>query len=392
MSQLDLMIDSIDGRLHAAIVDRTGLYDLHVDPVTMNGEWASIYLGKVTKIDKKLNAAIVDLGQGLYGFLAAKHTLSSDNRPATAATSISDHLSPGQSILVQIKSEGKAKSASENAKMPRLTMKLHMMGHCLQHTPLSPAIQNEPRHPELAAWLKPQGGWVLRAPVEKTDSEKTKQEAAKLLADWASVKDIAAQMTAPGLIKRGPNAIERTIADYGLNAFGHIHAASKSTLKLVIEWCEKFDPTFATSKRLRLFRPEKPLQKLFDIHDIYATLEELTDSVTLLPSGGSIVIEPTTALTVVDVNLGNCDNIITCNLEAVRELARQIRIRNLSGALLVDFINMNVKSDRAQLLNAIESALFVDPVMNACHGFTRLGIIEITRKRRDANYAEKQAS
>src|SRR5690606_21476542 len=117
--------------------------------------------------------------------------------------------------------------------------------------------------------------------------------------------------------------------------------------------------------------------KLFDLHDVYSVLETLSDRTIALPAGGSIIIEPTQAFTVIDVNQGSGGKISAINQDAAREVARQMRLRNLSGAVLVDFINMNLRSERAQLVELLGALLSDDYGSAEVHGFTRLGIIEL---------------
>lgn len=375
MSRYELLIDEINGRIHAAVMQKTTLQALYIDPPEPSGAWASIYLGKIIKTDKKLNARIIDLGGGRHGLLPDKNALSSD-------------LMNGQMIFVQIKAEGKSSSLLENHKLPRLTMKLHIMGHALYYTPFSSELHNA----EVSAWaadfLKGKGGWVLREAARNADQEKIKEEAAMLIQSWKEMEAAAASSLLPGLLRNGPSALEHALGDYGLFSFDHVYTGNKSLLNDVIAWSNTFEPRFSDSKRLRLFRPEKPQQNLFDIYDLYAVLDELKEPVVALPNGGSVVIETTTALTVVDVNQGAADNTQSCNFEAASLITRQLRLRNISGGIIIDFINMTSKSDRMRLLDYIQSALAADPVPVQCHGFTRLGLIEITRKRRQASYGE----
>ena len=155
------------------------------------------------------------------------------------------------------------------------------------------------------------------------------------------------------------------------------------------KWCEQHDPTLATSKKLRLFKPEKLGQKLFEINDLFSEIAMLEEPVVYLGGGGSIIIEPTHAVIMIDVNQGSGASASAVNQEAATEVARQMRLRNLSGAILVDFIGMHLKAERIKLVETMEKLLAWDTANAEVHGFTRLGIIELTRKRRTATYAEK---
>jgi ribonuclease E/ribonuclease G len=393
MNGLELMADEIEGCLFVAIVRKGVLVDLYADPVDTTAGWASLYLGKVAKIDTRLDAAFVDLGEGLTGYLPAKHVVV-DGETGTGA-GIAQMLKGGQMILVQIKSEAKRNTVHESHKIPRLTMKLYVPGLFLSYHPNSAPVsvsgkdENEKTR-ALASRLKGKGGWSIRRAAESASEGDIDHEARYLLEIGQKIlaaKD--ARNDKPGRVKAGPNALFRALVDYGAVNFEHIHVGNKQILDLMTGWCARHLPALAASKRLRLFKPEKTDQKLFDIYDVYSELEALQDQQIYLKAGGTIIIEPTSAVIMIDVNQGSAGSISEVNQSAALELARQCRLRNLSGAILIDFINMDQKSERARLLETMQEAFANDTANAQVHGFTRLGIIELTRKRRTASLAEK---
>jgi ribonuclease G len=401
MSGLELMIDEADGCLYAAVLKKGILHDLYADAAENPASWASIYLGKVTKIDKRLDAAIVDLGNGQQGFLAAKHVSFPGEEKPSARAGIADLLSPGQSVIVQIKSEAKRGTTHEKDKMPRLTMKLYIMGQYLVYSPTPGAnatsrrVKNEAALDAIAKLTKAknEGSWILRVGADSAAAEAIHGEAARLLKKYEKINAALNNGDpTPRIALRGLNALSRALNDYGANAFEHIHAGNRAIFEKLEKWCAKNDPPLATSKRLRLFKPEKPGQVLFDIHDVLENIETLSDKTLHLKNGGTIIIENTHALTVIDVNQGAGGSAPETNLEAAQEITKQIRLRNMSGAILVDFIGMGQKTDRADLLEKVERFFAADDTAVQVHGFTRLGIMEITRKRRSATLAEKQAA
>lgn len=332
MTRHEIFADEIEGRLHVAVLQKNVVQDLYVDPIDTTGAWASIYRGKVTKVDTKLDAAIVDLGNGLSGFLQAKriHTKNTSN------SSIADLVKPGEMLLVQIKSEAKKQSLHENHKLPRLNTKLRNIdGSDISTERFSNSLQNT------------------------------------------------------GLLQAGPTALQRALHDYGVAGLDHLYVGNKKILDQTIIWSEKHAPELAASKRLRLHKPETGAKQLFDVHDIYTTLEDVKKPHIGLTSGGSVIIEQTHALAVIDVNQGNSGSVLGSNREASIEIARQIRLRSLSGAILIDFISMPQKSDRSEIVSLLEKLLADDRAQAQVHGFTRLGIVEITRKRRTETLTEK---
>ncbi len=399
MSELELLADDIGGRLMAVIVRDGVADDLYADAPAgaPRARWGALYLGKVVKVDTKLQAALVDLGGGLTGFLPAKHVRTPGADASETRSGIAELLSGGQMIVVQVKSESRAGSRDENEKMPRLTMKVYLSGLFLAYSPvsrqvtISRKIENEDIL-ALTANLKGAGGWIVRSPVEKASEEDIEAEAARLQAEWQRIlADKQAMGDRPGLLQEGPDAVARALTDYGADAFGHIRAGNKRVLALLTDWSAAHQPALANSKRLRLFKPEKNAAALFEAHDIYGTLEALEDNVVHLSSGASLVIEPTAALTVIDVNQGAASGIVAANLSAAQSVARQCRLRNLSGVILVDFINMEKKDERHRLLEELQAAVGEDAANTQVHGFTRLGMVEITRRRRAGSLAENLA-
>lgn len=395
MGALELFIDEIDGKLYTAVADKGRLINLYVDRATAESTWASLYLGRVVKIDTKLDAAIVDIGGGKTGFLQAKHVRMEGADSSESRSGIAQLLKGGQMVMVQIKAEGKKETHNENHKMPRLTMKLYIPGVFVAYSPLSSQVTissriESERTIALTSKLKGKGGWIVQVHADRATEDDIDLESKNLQEKWARISSARDGMgDKPGLLMAGPNGMARALFDHGVLNFEHIYAGSKKTLDMVADWCSLHLPALAGSKRLRLFKPEKAGQKLFDLQDIAGQIDDLKNAEVPLPSGGSIIVENTSAMTVIDVNQGSAGNITTVNQEAAMEVARQVRLRSLSGAILIDFINMDQKPERARLLETMEEAVANDAATTQVHGFTRLGIIEMTRKRRSATLMEK---
>ncbi|MFH1158676.1 MAG: ribonuclease E/G [Pseudomonadota bacterium] len=394
MSELELLADEMEGRLCAAVVSGGVLTDLYVDPANATAGWGSIYLGKVVKIDTRLEAALVDLGGGITGYLAAKHVRTPDSDESETRTGLSEMLSGGQMVLAQVKAEGRHRTKNENVKLPRLTMKVYVPGQFLAYSPtsrqvtISHRIENE-KTLALTAKLKSKCGWIVQHHAQKASDGEIERESRYLEESWKNILSARdARQGNPGLLKEGPNALFRALGDYGASSFEHIHAGNKKVLDMMTGWSERHMPALASSRRLRLFRPSVSGQSLFDTHDIHTEIGKAQESLVPLASGGTIIIEPTSAITVIDVNQGGADNIPEINLSAAREIARQSRIRNLSGALLIDFIGMDRKSERLRLLETLAKNFADDFAGAQVHGYTRLGIVEVTRKRRTATLSE----
>lgn len=396
---LELLIDERNGRLHAAVVRKTSMIDLYVDSLDTPAPWGSIYVGRVAKIDRALDAAIVEIGDGMLGLLPAKHAQPdvAKNSPMKRA-SIGDVMRPGQTVIVQVKSEAKRGTRHEQLKMPRLTTKIVIMGQYSHHTPMVKRVLMSrkiarPEVIDLVTEMKEgDTGFLVQATADLAPAiGDIKAEAVELVKIWQKLAaDIESGGNTPRLLLRGPHAIERVMIDYSCAAFSHIYAANKAILDQMQTWCATHQPALATSKRLRLFKPEKLGQKLFDFYDVEGAIADLNESQVFLPGGGGIIIDHAHAMVVIDVNQGSNPSMVDANIEAAREVARQIRLRNLGGAIVVDFINMTNRTDRTAVIDALEKALENDTASPLVHGFTRIGIVEITRKRRTAMHIEKR--
>lgn len=394
MNKRTLLVEILDGRLFAAAMKGAQVEDLYIDAIDTHARWASLYLGTVQRIDQKLDAAFVNLGEEGLGFLQAKHVRLPNYDPSRPS-SIGDLLKAGQKILVQIKSEANPESAHERYKLPRLTMQLYIPGQSLIFNPTSTSMNISKNITSdavlsLANKLKTRGGWIIQPSAQQADGKTLVHEANTLLGTW---REIGAKREAnpnqERLLMPGPNAFERALLDYGTTKFDRIEVADKTLLQDLQNWSKRFDPALAESKKLRLFKPDRPGESLLDMYDALSTLEQACQQNVPLSAGGNLIIEKTHAFCAIDVNRGSADNIVSLNMAAAEEAVRQIYIRNISGAILIDFVAMKLKSDRARLLTLLSGLLQDDRGSAQVHGFTRLGIVELTRKRRTGTLAEK---
>lgn len=393
---LELFADDIDGYLYVAIVKDKKLIDLCVSPPDVIGSWASIHLGKVTKIDKNLDAAFIDIGNGLTGFLPAKHAIARTTDGTTPPRKgIEKMVTPGQMFLVQIKTEGQVASLYENNKLPTLTAKLHVPGGFLVYSPYSEHINyssnmDETDIEKLETKINLDGGWKVYHSAEKLSKDDINTEAKYLKSQWKEIRKRSQNMQdKTGLVEIGPIALFRALLDYGVVGFDHIYVGNQVILNLMLNWSSKHFPSLAKSKRLRLYKPQNPSHKLFDIYDLYSEIDNLLEPMVELPSGANIIIENTSALTTIDVNQGSCPSMHKANLSVAKEIIKQINIRNLGGIILIDCAGNPSKTQKIEIIRTLEKHLDGDVRNTQVHGFTRLGIIEVTRRRRTATVKEK---
>jgi len=389
---IEILTENVDGQLYAAVLKNHKIIDLYTDYTNTDVKWGSIYLARVKKIDAKQDFAILDLGGGKEGLIASKHLRLEKEQRADNRENISKRLKNGQSILVQVKSEGKRSSSEERNKLPNFTMKIYIPGRYLVYSPVSNAvtisrkIQNQSVF-HAAAELEGDGGWIIRSSAENATAEIVTVEAKELKEQWQSIKDnVKNNASTPRLLLSGNNALNRAFIDYANDPnLERVEICGVKGFEQAKSWCEIHAQDWLD------FLHIAPASEgsLFDFRDVSSELDMLDDSYVPLPSGGSIIIESVHAMTVIDVNRGCSPSIHVANTEAAIEVARQIKLRNISGAVIIDFISLRLKTDRFKLIEAFEKALSCDPAHPQIHGFTRLGMIEMTRKRRSAPLAEK---
>lgn len=402
---MDIMVEELDGGLWVAATERGRLQGLEVDPGREEVRWGAIYWGKVIRLEKSMDAAFIALGGGNEGFLHNKDVRIVDKKGDVVkggAESITKYLKPGQMVAVQAKSgylrhEDEFEFIRED-KTPKLSMDITLPGRFLIYAPLmdenqvSSRIRGKKLRENLLTMMtkfEPLTGLILRASSEDTQMDILLREAKILENMWARIQPLFTG-TEPVLIMDGPDALQRTIGDQAGSNIERIEIVTMDRYKQIEEWCSIFGPDLVPKIHpVELEDPEAELA-LFDHRGLLGDIEDLFQDYGLLLSGGSIIIQQTAALTAIDVNRGGDDrSSMEVNLEAAQEVARQIRLRNLGGIIVIDFLKLPKKADQSQLLKALGEIFDTDPCTVQIHGITALGLVEITRKRRTPPLSER---
>ena len=402
MSRLELLVDRDGPLTRAAVLADGRLTDLHIDHADRPSLLGAVILGRVERIATGLNGAFIDLGGGLSGLLPAadvrRPVLDDDSpqtrshpRPGSKPAAIGALLRTGQPVVVQVKAD------AAGAKGPSLTMDITLPGRFLVHAPLGRDISVSKRlgsGPERAALarriegLATGAGWIIRAGAAQVPDELLAAESEALHLQWRAIRDDARAGSAPRVLHPGPDAPTRALIEQGAAApdsiivddpapAGGIAVGEGPLLSGLRGWCDRHAPDLLP--RLTAHRAS---QRLFDLRDLDSAIAELLDVRVPLPLGGSLVIERTEALTVVDVNAGERGNPVDVNLDAAAEIARQLRLRNVGGIVVVDFVNMRGRGDAERVLAALSHAVESDPVQTQVYGMSKLGLVELTRARR----------
>jgi len=237
--------------------------------------------------------------------------------------------------------------------------------------------------------LEDMKGCILRMAAAHTQSDMLIREGRILKGAWEEIQGYF-EGTTPQLIALGPDSIQRTLSDQADQTIDRIEIVTMDHYKHVEEWCSIFAPDLVTKiEPIELANASEDLA-LFQERDIIGQVEDLFQPYALLPGGGNIIIQGTAALTAIDVNKGGCKKSnLEINIEAAKEIARQLRVRNCGGVIIIDFLKSHNKKDQGILIAELEKVINEDPCTVQIHGMTALGLIEMTRKRRTPQLVDR---
>jgi Rne/Rng family ribonuclease len=303
---------------------------------------------------------------------------------------ISDLLKQGQEIIVQIAKEPLGKKGARITSHVALPGRYLVYMPTLDHTGVSRKIasaEDRARLRHLVNEAKGQGGggFIVRTAAASATADEVKTDVEFLMRTWQEIKSRSEQRKAPSLLHRDLNLVERILRDYMTPDFGAIWVDSEEEFAKVVEFMSRFQP--ALVNRVKLYTKETPV---FEEFGIQQEIDKGLRPKVWLKSGGYIVINHTEALVAIDVNTGKFvgkgsnrleDTIVRTNLEAVKEVVRQMRLRDLGGIIIIDFIDMEERRNREKVMAALEDALRADRAPSKVLRFNEFGLVAITRKR-----------
>lgn len=405
---MDILIEEFESNIWSVALEEGRIDGLEIDSPSEQIRYGSIYYAKVARIDAGLDAVFLDLDGENTGILFNRDTRFRDKKGHTIKGGdkpISKQLKAGDMIAVQAKSSYIARTEDDfwplgdqlEDKTAQMSMDITLPGRYLiycttmEKNRLSQRIKGKETRQKMEDMLHALDsfqGYILRAASVNLQTEILHREAKLLREMWNGISKFLKGET-PALIALGPDSIQRTLSDQALNPIERIEVVTMDHFEQVEEWCSIFAPDLMTKiTPIELENADQDLA-LLSYRDIIGQIEGLFQDYFLLPSGGNIIIQETAALTAIDVNKGSDKRSkLAINTEAAKEIAQQMRLRNLGGIVIVDFLKMNKKEELA-LLKVLDDVTFTDPCTIQIHGITKLGLIEITRKRRTAPLGER---
>ncbi|MGM3184982.1 ribonuclease E [Dickeya oryzae] len=385
--------------LRVALVDGQRLYDLDIESPGHEQKKANIYKGKITRIEPSLEAAFVDYGAERHGFLPLKEIAREyfpSNYNSHGRPNIKDVLREGQEVIVQVDKEERGNKGAA------LTTFISLAGSYLVLMPNNPRAGGISRRIEgddrtelkeaLGSLELPDGmGLIVRTAGVGKSADALQWDLAFRLKHWEAIKKAAEGRSAPFLIHQESNVIVRAFRDYLRPDIGEILIDNPKILELAKEHIAALGrPDF--SSKIKLYTGEIPL---FSHYQIESQIESAFQREVRLPSGGSIVIDTTEALTAIDINSARAtrggdieETAFNTNLEAADEIARQLRLRDLGGLIVIDFIDMTPVRHQREVENRLREAVRQDRARIQIGRISRFGLLEMSRQRLSPSLGE----
>jgi len=404
----EILVSATPEESWVALLEENQLVEIMFDRPDQNRVVGDIYLGRVEAVLPGIQAAFVDIGTEKAGFLHVSDLNYDEDEPGeddeggdgngrgrggrrpTKFPSIQENLTKGQEILVQVTKE------PISSKGPRLTAQISLPGRFLVYMPFSSHVgvsrkiegrDQRARLRKMAKEILPEnvGGIIVRTVSEEVTQEILKKEFDRLHDRWQKIQNRARSQQAPVAVHQDAKLISGVIRDLFSDKFEALRIDSKMIYNEVVEYVKSVDPDLLG--RVHLHEGAVPL---FDEYDIEEEIQQAFRSKVPLKSGGHVVIEPTEALVSIDVNTGKFtgkgkkdpeETILKTNLDAAREIAKQLRLRDVGGIIVVDFIDMESQAHRDKVLQELRTHLGRDRARTKTFEISGLGLVEMTRQR-----------
>ncbi|MBC7781834.1 MAG: ribonuclease G [Proteobacteria bacterium] len=387
----DILVNVTPQETRVAVIEQGSVQELHIERTRSRGLVGNIYMGRVARVLPGMQSAFIDVGLERAAFLHVgdifghRHSNVAHDPPKP----IEKILQEGQPLLVQVIKD------PIGTKGARLSTQLSLAGRLLVYLPQDPhigisqRIEDEAERDhlrEIVERARPTdepGGFIIRTVAEAATEKQLSGDIAYLRALWQSIQESVKAAHGPTLVHEDLSLALRVLRDMFDDDTNRVIIDSRETHQRACAFAERFMPDILT--RVEHYVGERPL---FDVYAVESEIERALSRRVDLKSGGYVIIDQTEAMTTVDVNTGGFvgarnfdDTIFKTNLEACLVIARQLRLRNLGGIIIIDFIDMDNPEHREAVLAELHKALARDRTRLTVNGFTSLGLVEMTRKR-----------
>jgi ribonuclease G len=386
----EILINVTPQETRVAMLEQGVVQELHIERSSARGLVGNIYVGRVARVLPGMQSAFVEIGLERAAFLhIADIWEHRQNGHGHESRPIERILREGQSLLVQVIKD------PIGTKGARLSTQVSLAGRLLVYLPqdshigISQRIEDEAERESLRGRLQqllPEGlagGFIIRTMAETATERELQNDIEYLTKLWNDLTAKSGALPVPSLIYQDLNLAQRVLRDMATEESVRILVDSRETCQKMLDFAQQYTQTIV--ERINHYSGERPL---FDLHGVEDEIEKALARRVDLKSGGYLIIDQTEAMTTIDVNTGGFvggrsfdDTIFKTNLEAAQVIARQLRLRNLGGIIIIDFIDMENADHRAAVLAEFNKALDRDRTRLTVNGFTQLGLVEMTRKR-----------
>ncbi|MBC3831586.1 ribonuclease G [Undibacterium amnicola] len=391
----NLLINVTPQETRVALIFQGAVQELHIERTLSRGLVGNIYLGKVVRVLPGMQSAFIDIGLERAAFLHVAdiwdarpqgHEGNSNNVPLTPIEKL---LYDGQAITVQVVKD------PIGTKGARLSTQISIAGRMLVYLPqdshigISQRIENEEERESLRTKVKglmledEKGGFIVRTMAEDASEEDLRADIEYLRRTWSTITKLAKTKPPCSLLHQDLNLAQRVLRDFVNEETSSIQIDSRENFLMLQEFGRTYTPSVLP--KLQHYTGERPL---FDLYSVEEEIERALGRRVNLKSGGYLIIDQTEAMTTIDVNTGSFvagrnfdDTIFKTNLEAALAIARQLRLRNLGGIIILDLIDMESQEHKDAVLAELNKALSRDRTKLSVSTFSALGLVEVTRKR-----------
>ncbi len=387
-----LLISYTPFEIRVGLIEGNQLVEFYVERPSEKGLVGNIYKAKVVRVVPGINSAFLDLGLTRTAFLFGNDIMTSGeidwDKENIVVTNLHEVLKEGQEILVQVTKEPIGNKGA------RVSTNLTLPGHYLVYLPymnhvgISRKIKNEKERKRLKETFEgirpPNTGWIIRTAAVEASQEDLKTETEFLLCLWQEIKERSEKLKAPALIYEELNIALRAIRDLFNKQISAIVVDNREFYESIKDFLEKFFPHLVPYVELY-----EGYEDIFTAHGIQIDIKKILSRKVWLKSGGFIVIEPCEAFTAIDVNTGRYtgakeleETVFKINLEAAEEIAYQLRLRNIGGLIIIDFIDMEDSEHQELVLQTLKEALKKDKAKHSFLPISPFGVLQMTRERK----------
>jgi ribonuclease G len=385
----EVLVNITPQETRVAVVQAGAVQELLIERATSRGLVGNIYMGRVARVLPGMQSAFVEVGLERAAFLHVADIREHRKAGGEVTQPIEKILAEGQPVLVQVVKD------PIGTKGARLSTQVSIAGRMLVYLPQDPhigisqRIEDENGRQALRDKLRSmlpaeeKGGFIIRTLAEGATDADLKADVEYLRHLWRDIRERSLGAEPPKLVYQDLSLAQRVLRDMVAEDTERVLVDSRENFHRLADFAEAYTPKVRA--KLEHYTGERPL---FDLYNVEDEIEKALSRRVDLKSGGTLVVDQTEAMTTIDVNTGGFvgsrnfdDTVFKTNLEAAQAIARQLRLRNLGGIIVTDFIDMESESHRAAVLEELKKALARDRTRMTVNGFTQLGLVEMTRKR-----------